>query len=168
MESIGDVRKVAYEFLEARKAFLQENEHLPSIAVILEPTGNVNIIEVDLSEKEVGKGSMQEVRELASNSKAVAILTITASTYRVFPPEKKEDAMTFDDPDLAEAWKPDGMPKKCVSMDIKIEGQPTTNVLIPYWRNKLGKIVFGPAEEGPIDYRAPEPPLPGEDPGPMD
>ncbi len=168
MEPSLDVRKVAYELLEERKAFLQENDFLPSYGWVVEPSGRSTAMELDLDNKEARKESRRELRQLARDKKAVAIITITDRTYRVFLPEPGTPLTTFDDPELAEAWNPDGIPKPCVSADIEVEGQTTTNVLVPYWRDKLGSIVFGPAEEGPIEFKGPEPPLPGDEEGPKD
>jgi hypothetical protein len=168
MESLTDVRKVAYEILEKAKRILQTEGYLPGYGFVLESSGETTAIELDFSDREAKKRSMQLVGQLAREKKAVAVITVTDSTYRVFPPEKNEPRVPIEDPNLAEAFKPDGKPRTCVSIDIKVEGEPTTNIMVPYWRDRLGDIVFGPAEEGPIEFVAPEPPLPEEEAEPVD
>lgn len=168
MEPLLDVRKVAYELLDSCKAFLQENGYLQPRGVVLEPTGKVTTVELDFSTKESKRCSMQMVGQLARGTMAVAVIMITDSTYRVFPPDGKELRVPIQDPDLAEAYRQDGKPKSCISMDMKVEGQTPTIVMVPYRKDMLGKIEFGETKEAPLDFTGPEPPLPGGDEGPID
>lgn len=147
---------------------MQEKGYLPPGAVLLEPTGKINAVKLDFRNEEAKKQSMQKLDQLARDKEAAAAITIADTTYRMFPPEGNQLSTPTENPDLAEAYKPDGKPRKCISMDIKVEGQATTNVMVAYWRDILGNIVFGPPEEGPIEFTGPEPPQPEGDEGPMD
>jgi len=168
MESLTDVRKVAYEILEKAKAILQKEGYLPGYGFVLESSGETIAIELDFSDREAKKRSMQVVGRLAREKKAVAVITVTDSVYRCFPREGEEPAKPLEGPAQAEDFRPDGEPRPCISLDIKVEGQTPNNIMVPYRIDRLGKIEFSAPEEGPIEFVAPEPPLPGDEEGPKD
>jgi len=168
MESWIDVRAIAYGVLEKFKTGFQEMGYLPPTGLVLEPTGAIAAIELDLSDKEAKKRSMQALGQLAREVKALAVFTIADSEYRVFPPGEKETPQPIEDAERAESLRPDGKPRACICMEIKVEGQTPTIVMVPYRKDMLGKIEFGATEEAPLDFMGPEPPRGDEDEGPKD
>ena len=158
MECPIDVMKVADELLEKGKAILQEKGSLPSTGFVLEMTGRVTVVDLGLHDKEAKNRAMQRLGQLAREVNSIAVFTITDSVYRCFPPEGKEPPPPIEDPARAENLKPDGKPRACISLEIKVPGQTPTIIMVPYRRDRLGKIQFGPHEQAPLDFRGPEPP----------
>ena len=164
MQSLFDARKVAYDLLDECKAVLQEKGYLPPFGVVLEPAGKVTPVALDLTDREAKKRSVQVVGQLARDTQAVAVIILTDSTYRVFPREENDPTPPCEDPEFKHSFKPDGKPRNCTSMEIRIQGQTPTIVMVPYWKDIHGNIVVGTPEEGPLDFRGPEPPTNAEDP----
>ncbi|MBZ5545511.1 MAG: hypothetical protein LAO07_17835 [Acidobacteriia bacterium] len=164
MESSVDVRKVAYDLLDTCKAFLQEKGYLPPYGVVLDPAGRVSPVALHFSDKEAKKRSMQKLGQLAHDKKAVAVITIFDATYRIFPQERDEASLRGEDPEFPGAFEADGRRKNCVCMEIKVQGETPTIVMIPYWKDGLGNIVLGSPEEAPLDHMGPDLPDTAEDP----
>lgn len=162
MESSIDVRAIAYGMLEKFKTGFQETGYLPSTGLVLEPTGAITAIELDLSDKAAKKRSMKALGQLGRDVKALAVFTIVDSEYRVFPPGEKDRPQPIDDAERAESFRPDGKPRACIHMEIKVKGQTPTIVMVPYRKDMLGKIEFAATEEAPLDFTGPELPC-GED-----
>lgn len=163
-----DIREAANAVLEAAKAFLQEHDSLPPKGFVVEPSGNVRGVDLDFSSREAARASRRALEEEARAVNAVAVFTIRDATYRVFPPDVNEPRQAFDDPEQAKFFVPDGKPRTCVSMDIKIPGESEFNVLVPYRRDPFVGIVFGAHEEGPVKFKSHEPPSENDEEWPVD
>ena len=168
MDSTFDARKIAYELLDVCKEFMQEKGYLPPFGIVMEPAGRLTAVDLNFRSKEAKKHSMQRLRYLAEEVHAAGVVIITDATYRVFPREENDPTPVREDPDFKHFFKPDGEPRPCISMDMKFKGQTTTNVMVPYQKDRDGCIVFGSPEEGPVEFTGREPPLPGDDEDPMD
>lgn len=158
MEPSLDIRKIANALLEKAKAYFHERGSLPPKGFIVEPSGKLAVVDLDFSSREATKGSQRTLAEEARAMKAVAVFTIRDATYRVFPPDESDPRQAFDDPEQAKFFVPDGKPRTCVSMGIKIPGETEFNVLVPYRRDPFSGIIFGAHEEGPVEFKGPEPP----------
>lgn len=163
MESSIDVRAYAYGVLERFKKGLQEMGYLLPTGLVLEPTGRIDAFELDLSNKEAEKQAMERLGRLARETQAVAVFTIKDTSYQVFPREGEEPATRTNDPNQADSFCPDGVPRTCICMEIRVEGQTPTIVMIPYRISEQGKIEFGERAEAPLDFIGPEPPDLGSD-----
>ena len=154
MQSSIDVREVAGLLLEGAKSTLREDRSLFPTGVVLEASGKLTVVDLDLPHKQ----SAQVLRQVAQDLNAVAIFTITDSAYGVFPPEENARLEPIEDPVLEESLVPDGNERPCICMEIKIEGQVPTIVFVPYRKDDAGQFVFAPRADAPLDFYCPEPP----------
>jgi hypothetical protein len=157
METSIDVRAYAYGVLERFKKGFQEMGYLPPTGLVLEPTGKIDAFELDLSSAEAEKLSMERLGQLARETEAIAVFTIKDAVYRVFPKEGEEPAKPTTDSTETHRFRPDGVPRSCICMEIKVEGQTPKIVMIPYRITEQGKFEFGERAEAPLDFAGPEP-----------
>jgi len=167
MPTVLDVKQYAYEMLEKAKQNLQRDKCLPPVGFLLKGDGTVLVGGLDMRDQEARRRSRNALSQTARNEKAIAIITITDSTFQAFPAEEKHKSMESQTEETPR-WLLEAQtkPGHCIEMTIEVPRQVTTVVMVPYHKNDRGDFEYEEPDEGPLDFKGPAPPSTEEEEGP--